>query len=79
VSAGKERVSIAPGKAGHLDEIQGGVISTLSLLRNGASQLANFFGVGFINWLGVLPPPCENRGDKKARTNAKAQETIKEK
>ena len=32
-------------EAGHLDEIQGVVASTLNLLRNGA--------VGFIGWLGL--------------------------
>ena len=40
-------------EAGHLDEIQGVVASTLNLLRNGASLLANSFGVGFIGWLGL--------------------------
>src|SRR6266436_6005099 len=39
--------------AGHLDEIQGVVANTLNLQRNGASLLANIFGVGFINWLGL--------------------------
>jgi hypothetical protein len=41
-------------EAGHLDEIQGAVANTLNLQRNGASLLANSFGVGFIDWLGVL-------------------------
>jgi hypothetical protein len=40
-------------EAGHLDEIQGVVVNTLNLFRIGASLLANFFGVGFIVWLGV--------------------------
>jgi hypothetical protein len=40
-------------EAGHLDEIQGVVANTLNLLRNGASLLANSFGVGFIVWLGI--------------------------
>jgi len=39
--------------AGHLDEIQGVVANTLNLFRNGASPLANSFGVGFIDWLGL--------------------------
>jgi len=39
--------------AGHLDEIQGVVANTLNLFRNGASLLANSFGVGFIDWLGL--------------------------
>jgi hypothetical protein len=39
------------GVAGNLDEIQGVLASTLKLLRNGASLLANSFGVGFIDWL----------------------------
>jgi hypothetical protein len=37
--------------AGHLDEIQGVVANTRKLPRNGASLLANPFGVGFIDWL----------------------------
>src|SRR6266480_6997866 len=37
--------------AGHLDEIQGVVTSTLNAFRGGASLLANSFGVGFIDWL----------------------------
>ena len=36
-----------------LDETQGVVASTLKLSRNGASLLANSFGVGFIVWLGI--------------------------
>ena len=40
-------------EAGHLDAIQGVVANTLNLLRNGASLLANSFGVGFIVWLGI--------------------------
>ena len=39
-------------EAGHLDEIQGIMANTLDLFRNGASLLANTFGVGFIDWLG---------------------------
>src|SRR5437660_6480929 len=39
--------------AGHLDEIQGVVANTLNLFRNGARLLANSFGVGFIDWLGL--------------------------
>ena len=38
--------------AGHMDEIQGVVASTLKLPCDGASLLANSFGVGFIVWLG---------------------------
>jgi len=38
--------------AGHMDEIQGVVASTLKLPCDGASLLANSFGVGFIDWLG---------------------------
>ena len=37
-------------EAGHLDEIQGVVANTLSLLRNGA--------VGFIDWLDPGVPPA---------------------
>src|SRR5438552_15706210 len=39
--------------AGHLDEIQGVVANTLNLFRNGASLLANSFGVGCTDWLGL--------------------------
>src|SRR5438876_11053121 len=39
--------------AGHLDEIQGVLASTLNLFCNGASLLASSFGVGFIQWLGL--------------------------
>ena len=38
-------------EAGHLDEIQGVVANKLDLFGNGASLLANIFGVGFIDWL----------------------------
>jgi hypothetical protein len=41
-------------EAGHLDEIQGVVASTLKLPRNGASLLAKTFGVGFIVCLGLI-------------------------
>ena len=41
-------------EAGHLDEIQGVVANTLKLFRQGASLLAKAFGVGFIDWLGLL-------------------------
>src|SRR5207253_10887697 len=44
-----------PREAGHLDEIQGVVASTLSLFRNGA--------VGFIDWLDALASP---RGESEA-------------
>ena len=37
-------------EAGNLDEIQGVVADTLNLFRNGASLLANAFGVGVIDW-----------------------------
>ena len=40
--------------AGHLDAIQGVVTNTLNLFRNGASPLAKVFGVGFIDWLGLM-------------------------
>jgi len=40
--------------AGHLDEIQGVVENTLNVYRNGASLLAKTFGVGIIDWLGVI-------------------------
>ena len=39
--------------AGHLDEIQGAMANKLKLSGNGASLLANPFGVGFIVWLDV--------------------------
>ena len=39
-------------EVGHLDEIQGVVVNRQNLFRNGASLLANIFGVGFIDWLG---------------------------
>ena len=38
-------------EAGHLDEIQGVVASTLNLFCDGANLLANIFGLGFIDWL----------------------------
>src|SRR5438552_18992617 len=38
--------------AGHMDEIQGVVASTLKLPCDGASLLGNSFGVGFSVWLG---------------------------
>ena len=38
-------------EAGHLDAIQGVVASSTKFARNGASLLANSFGVGFIDWL----------------------------
>jgi hypothetical protein len=42
----------------HLREIdkprQGVVANTLNVFRNGASLLANAFGVGFIDWLGRM-------------------------
>ena len=41
-------------EARHLDEIQGVVANTLKWHRNGASLLANPFGVGFIEWLDEL-------------------------
>ena len=41
-------------EAGNRDGVEGVVANTLNLLRNGASLLANLFGVGFIDWLGVL-------------------------
>jgi len=41
-------------EAGHLDEIQGVVASTLKVPRQGASLLAKAFGVGFIDWLDSL-------------------------
>ena len=41
-------------EAGHLDEIQGVVANTLNVFRNGASLLANAFGVGFVGWLGLF-------------------------
>jgi hypothetical protein len=40
--------------AGSRDEVAGVVASTLNLQRNGTSLLANAFGVGFIDWLGLL-------------------------
>ena len=45
-------------EAGHLDEIQGVVANTLNLHRNGASLLANTFGVGFIGWLDLSVSVC---------------------
>ena len=47
-------------EAGHLDEIQCVVASMLKLSRNKASLLANPFGVGFIDWLGLA---MEQRGN----------------
>jgi hypothetical protein len=47
--------------AGHLDEIQGVVTSTLKLYRQGASLLAKTFGVGFIGWLDDLVKCMKNR------------------
>ena len=41
--------------AGNRDEVEGVVANTPKLYRNGASMLANTFGVGFIDWLGHLP------------------------
>jgi hypothetical protein len=38
-------------EAGHLDEIHGVMANILNLLCNGASLLANTFGVGLIDWL----------------------------
>ena len=38
--------------AGNRDEVEGVVANTLNAFRNGASLLANAFGVGFIDWLG---------------------------
>jgi hypothetical protein len=40
--------------AGSRDGVEGVVASTLRLQRNGASLLANSFGVGFIDWLGFI-------------------------
>ena len=40
-------------EAGNRDEVEGVVANTLKLHRNGASLLANAFGVGFIDWLGL--------------------------
>jgi hypothetical protein len=48
-------------EAGHLDEIHGVVASTLDSFRNGASLLANSFGVGFIDWLDRPDGPNENK------------------
>ena len=39
------------GEAGNRDEVEGVVASTLNLFCNGASPLANAFGVVFIDWL----------------------------
>ena len=38
-------------EAGNRDEVEGVAANTLKLHRNGASLLANAFGVGFIDWL----------------------------
>ena len=48
-------------EAGNRDEVEGVVANTLNLFRNEASQLANSFGVGFIDWLGSIAnkPCCE--------------------
>jgi hypothetical protein len=44
-------------EAGSRDEVEGVVANTLKLYRNGASLLANSFGVGFIDWLDALLMP----------------------
>ena len=36
------------------DDVEGAVANTLNSFRNRAGLLANFFGVGFIDWLGVI-------------------------
>jgi hypothetical protein len=36
------------------------VANTLNLFRNGASLLANSFGVAFIDWLGLKAPIVAN-------------------
>jgi hypothetical protein len=41
-------------EAGHRDEVEGVVATTLNLFCNGASLLANAFGVGFMDWLDDL-------------------------
>ena len=51
---GNKRVSIALGKPGTLDEIQGVVANTLNLFRGGA--------VGFIDWLDLLSVQLVNDG-----------------
>ena len=38
-------------EAGNRDEVEGVVAKPQWLFRNGASLLANSFGVGFIDWL----------------------------
>ena len=43
-------------EAGNRDEVEGVVANTLNLFRNGASLLANAFGVGFIDWLDHSSP-----------------------
>jgi hypothetical protein len=58
-------------EAGNRDEVEGGVANTLNLYRNGASLLANSFGVGFIDWLGVsdvlsIDDICDDLTDEKA-------------
>jgi hypothetical protein len=37
-----------------ISQVEGVVANTLDLLRNGASPLANTFGVGFIDWLDLM-------------------------
>ncbi len=40
-------------EAGNRDKVVGVVANTLNSFRNGASLLANTFGVGFVDWLGI--------------------------
>jgi hypothetical protein len=70
-------------EAGHLDEIQDVVANTLTIIRSGASLLANSFGVGFIGWLDrsimvVSQSKVEGVGGvrRPQRTSAKAMRPV---
>ena len=51
-------------EAGHRDEVEGVVASSLKLLRQGASVLAKAFGVGFIDWLDARFGHSRGRGEE---------------